>query len=100
MFTNDSATCDHNHISIVIEQEEIQQYDLNLKEKTITRVFNDLNQSEPIMITCNECKSELKFDDITIQAFIAEPLLDNEKINVISYVLREQGAAPWRSRRI
>jgi predicted nucleic-acid-binding Zn-ribbon protein len=86
MFTNDHASCDHTKISIIIEQEEIQQFDIDLQGKTLTKVFDDINLTEPIMTTCVECKLELQYDDITIQEFIATPLLDNEEISILDYI--------------
>ena len=82
MFTNDSATCDHNKISIVVSQEEIQQFDIDLEKSVVHKVFDDIYLSEPIMVVCEECKLELKFEDIVIEKFIATPLLDQEKIDI------------------
>ena len=88
MFTNDvnNQGCDHNSISIVVEQEEIQQFDIDLENKVLHKIYDDINLTEPIMIVCSECKLELKYEDIVIEEFIATPLLDKEEIDVISYV--------------
>ena len=86
MFTNDFTSCDHNEISNVIEQEEIQQFEVDLKSKSLNKVYDDINLTEPIMIVCSICKLELKYEDILIEEFIAEPLLDKEKIDVLSYI--------------
>ena len=86
MFTNDQASCDHNTISIVVEQEEIQQFDIDLEKKVLNKIYDDINLTEPIMIVCSECKLELKYEDIVIEEFIATPLLDKEEIDIIGYI--------------
>ncbi len=86
MFTNDQARCNHNLISIVIEQEEIQQFDIDLPKLELQKVFDDINLTEPIMVVCKDCNLELKYDDITIEEFIATPLLHNEAVDIINYV--------------
>lgn len=86
MFTNDEASCDHNEITIVIEQEEMQQFEADIKSKSLNKVYDDINLTEPIMIVCSICKLELKYEDVLIEEFIAEPLLDKENIDVLSYI--------------
>ena len=86
MFTNDHARCEHAKISIVIEQEEMQQFDINIENLTKDKVYDDINLTEPIMIICSECKLELKYEEIKIEEFIATPLLDNEQIDIIQYI--------------
>lgn len=88
MFTNDQAGCNHNTISIVIEQEEIQQFDIN--DQTLEKVYDDINLTEPIMIVCKECNLELKYDDITIEEFIATPLLNNESIDILNLISKSE----------
>lgn len=85
MFTNENATCDHHKISIIVEQEEIQQFDIDFENSSLNKIYDDINLSEPIMIVCSICKLELKFEDIVIEEFIAEPLLDKEKLDILSY---------------
>lgn len=87
MFTNDQTNCDHVSIMIEIQQDEIQEYDMDLEKLLLTKVHDDINSSEPIKIVCNECHLNLKYEEITIENFVIYPLLDKENIDIIDYVL-------------
>ena len=90
MFTNDQASCDHNKITIVVEQEEIQQYNVELTDSSINKVYDDINLTEPIMVSCNICQFELKYEDIVFEKFIPSPLLDSEQINILTYITKRK----------